>query len=453
MSSRQNTPGMLLFNFSTLMEFIHSLKIFSSLPFFALFIVFIACQGESDSQKPADKAIEITMNAEDFTGHKGIMLTEDLADEGTVVSLQGTGWLSYDVNIPQSGRYQIEFRAASQDTNDAFYWIEDYINNSDGRTYDITGQVICNAQSSGSVYNLFTIDGSPLDKGTHKMKFHYSGGNSNIDYIRVSLMKKHESSPHTLKQNMEGEEWIIKWSDEFDKPGYPDPDNWTYDVGDWGWGNNELQYYTEKRIENARVEGGHLIIEARKDSVGKWSSARLTTRGKVSFVRGKIEVRAKVPKEKGNWAAAWTLGDKYVDELSWPECGEIDIFESVGYEIDNDSGDGLAHASVHCGAYYFKLGNQPTGSLAVQKMGEIFHNYSVEWTDSYIRAYVDDQLYFEYTDATNLMTWPFNEPQNLILNLAMGGNWGAAQGLDDNVTSQKYIIDYIRVYEKQKSPK
>ena len=164
------------------------------------------------------------------------------------------------------------------------------------------------------------------------------------------------------------------WSDEFEGEGIPDTKKWTFDIGDWGWGNNELQYYTENRVENARVENGNLIIEARKNDMdSKWTSARLTTRGKVSFLYGRIEFRAKVPTNRGNWAAGWTLGDDYVDEISWPYCGEIDILESVGFEMDDITGDGEAHASTHNGAYYFKLGNHQTGIIDVKNMNKEFH--------------------------------------------------------------------------------
>ncbi|MFN3940980.1 MAG: family 16 glycosylhydrolase, partial [Chitinophagales bacterium] len=203
-----------------------------------------------------------------------------------------------------------------------------------------------------------------------------------------------------------------------------DENKWTYDVGNWGWGNNELQYYTVKRKENARIENGNLIIEARKNDFGyPWTSARLTTREKVSFLYGKIEFRAMVPKEKGNWAAGWTLGDAYIDELSWPYCGEIDILESVGFEVNDSTGDGTAHATVHTPAYYFKINNQISSITEVKKIAGVMHTYAVEWTPSEIRIYVDGTQYYVYDKNANALEWPFDKPQNIILNLAMGGGW------------------------------
>ncbi|MDX1409794.1 MAG: glycoside hydrolase family 16 protein, partial [Saprospiraceae bacterium] len=190
--------------------------------------------------------------------------------------------------------------------------------------------------------------------------------------------------------------------------------------------------------------------EAHKDDDGHaWTSARLTTRGKVTFRYGKIELRARVPAGRGNWAAGWTLGDAYVDELSWPYCGEIDILESVGFEVDNANGDGKAHASVHCRAFYFKEDSHHTSTLPVKDMHNSFHTYAVEWTPGGITAFVDDQPYFAYDDTTDERTWPFDEPQNIILNLAMGGGWGGAQGMDPQMTSQQYILDYVRVYARK----
>ena len=179
-----------------------------------------------------------------------------------------------------------------------------------------------------------------------------------------------------------------------------------------------------------------------------WTSARLTTRGKVSFLYGKIEIRARVPRGRGSWAAGWTLGDEYVDERSWPYYGEIDILGSVGFEVDDETGDGIAHASVHTPAYYFKINNQITSSKRVPDIAGDFHTYAVEWTPTEIRAFVDGEPYYLYDKTADEREWPFNKPQNLILNLAMGGGWGGARGVDETITSQQYVIDYVRVYER-----
>ncbi|MBR9919219.1 MAG: family 16 glycosylhydrolase [Bacteroidetes bacterium] len=368
----------------------------------------------------------------------------DIINEGDYIrSTKDNSWVEFELDVVIAGRYTVEVLGAATEDS-AAVWLEDYVGNKDGRTYNITG-----AMPLDETEKVVKVDGSPLNQGTHKIRLHLNKKDTKVDYISFKLLKPHDVTPVTLSQQMQGEEWTIAWSDEFETDGLPDTSKWTFDIGDWGWGNNELQYYTANRLENARVENGLLHIEARREDLGKgWSSARLTTRGKVAFKYGRIEFRAKVPKEKGNWAAGWTLGDNYVDELSWPYCGEIDILESVGYEIDDNSGDGKAHASIHCGAYYFKLGNQPTAVTEVANMNEAFHTYSVDWSPEGITAAVDGETYFTYEDISNDLAWPFDQPQNIILNLAMGGGWGGQKGMDESVDSQSFIVDYVRVYEK-----
>ena len=364
------------------------------------------------------------------------------SSEDSMVHIDGEGWLSYDIEFKVAGRYKVEVFAAAEE--ETMVWLEDYYDNKDNRTYNVTGSIVVKPSDNAESYS---VEGSPFNKGVHRMKLHHNGSSIQIDRMEFTLMREHEVTPVSHIQSMDGEEWQVKWSDEFEGDQI-DKDKWTYDVGDWGWGNNELQYYTVEDPANARIEDGFLVIEAVKDSLsGNWSSARLTTRGKQSFLYGKIEFRAKVPREKGNWAAGWTLGDEYVDELSWPYCGEIDILESVGYEVDNESGDGIAHATVHTPAYYFKINNQISSTTDVTNIAGDFHTYSVEWTPEEVRGYVDGEHYYTYDKNANELEWPFAKPQNIILNLAMGGGWGGAKGMDETVTSQKFVIDYVRVYE------
>lgn len=388
----------------------------------------------------------LKVEAESYMTSEGAIDLVVTPVKDSVISTNSRGWLAYDLEVEHAGRYQVIVTVFNRSKENKNIWIEDHYDNKDDRTYNITGEITI--PPSRESFNNYSKDGSPLNKGMHKIKLHFDEG-LKIDKIEFKLMKHHDITPLTFKQNTTGTEWVIAWSDEFDGPSI-DTLKWTYDVGDWGWGNNEHQYYTSNRSENARIEDGNLIIEARKNDMGnRWTSARLTTRGKVSFVHGKIEFRAIVPHEKGNWAAGWTLGDNYVDELSWPYCGEIDILESVGFEMNDTTGTGIAHASAHCGAYYFKIGNQPTGIMEVSKMNSDYHIYAVEWTTDFVKAYVDGVHYFTYDDNSTELSWPFNDPQNLILNLAMGGGWGGAQGTDESVTSTKMIVDYVRVYERK----
>lgn len=412
-----------------------------AIPIVAIVIMFNSFNGNAQNKKKT--APTVIIEAEKFIENSGNITQE----AGFVKTNTENSWLSYKVVVPVSGRYLVRLYTKNQEINDANIWLEDYIDNKDGRTYNVTGNMTFVDKKAK---NYFQIEGSPLAAKTHLMKLHVEKCAISIDKIELILMINHKASPVVLKQKTDGKEWKLKWSDEFNGKGLPDAKKWTYDVGNWGWGNNELEYYTNKKLQNARQENGNLIIEAVKDANGKtWTSARLTTRGKESFLYGKIEFRAKVPVKKGNWAAGWLLGDSYVDEKSWPYCGEVDVLENVGYEIDEKTGNGKTHGSVHYEDYYFKKGNQIPFIADVKNMNGEFHTYTLEWLPTGMTMSVDGVKYFDYQkNEERSKTWPYDKiPQNLILNLAMGGGWGGAQGVDPIMTSQKLIIDYVRVYE------
>ncbi len=408
--------------------------------------LFVSCS-ESKTEQIENESVDtnkVIVEAENFIGQ-----SENISkNENAVDFLKAGSKIDFELNIPIAGRYKVRIYAKTN-AEKSVLWIEDYIGNKDDRTYNITGNMTF-VENGSQDFTDISIDGSPLNKGLHRMSLHLIEGNITVDKMEFELIRKHQRTPRVMEQNMEGDSLELVWSDEFEGSGEPDTSKWTYDIGNWGWGNNELQYYTVKKSENARLEDGNLIIEARKDELGyPWTSARLTTRGKVTFLYGRIEFRAKVPPQRGNWAAGWTLGDEYVDEKSWPYCGEIDILESVGYEMDDISGAGKAHASIHCRAYYFKIGNQKTGVVDVDSMYQNYHIYAIDWSPEGIVASVDGKEYLKYEDTSSPLSWPFDKPQNIILNLAMGGGWGGQQGIDETVTSQKMILDYVRVYGKK----
>ncbi|EIM78018.1 Licheninase [Nitritalea halalkaliphila LW7] len=373
-------------------------------------------------------------------------MSAQAAEEGPI-QLKKDQWIALDVEVPEAGRYQLRLSGEVTGTDSLSIWVEDYYDNPDDRTYDISGKMHL---ASGAGAQEVSVDGSPLRAGMHKMKVHVDQGEIALEYLQFLLLVPHKKSENVLEQRTSGTEWTLVWSDEFDGDEI-DESKWTYDIGNWGWGNNELQYYTANRPENARLLNGHLIIEARKEAAGPhpWTSARLTTRGKVAFKYGKIEFRAIVPKSRGNWAAGWTLGNTYVDEKDWPYCGEIDILESVGYEIDPETGAGTAHATVHTPAYYFKIGNQIGAEKRVADMANEFQTYAVEWTPTSITMLVNDTPYYTYDKIADEREWPFHTPQDIILNLAIGGGWGGAKGLDPNMEVEQFILDYVRVYEKR----
>ncbi|HLG39911.1 MAG TPA: glycoside hydrolase family 16 protein [Chitinophagaceae bacterium] len=237
--------------------------------------------------------------------------------------------------------------------------------------------------------------------------------------------------------------WQLVWSDEFDNTGLPDTSKWTYDVGSKnGWGNNELEYYTYRKTENARVENGKLIIEARKEKADSfnYTSARLLTRGKAAWQYGKIEVSAKIPKGRGSWPAIWMLAENM---KRWPDDGEIDIMEHVGFN------QGFIHGTIHCKKYYHGIGTQKGDTVFIPDCSEAFHVYSLEWDKEVIKIAVDDKVYFSFANEhKGYEYWPFDNKMHLILNIAVGGNWGGQKGVDDNAFPVQMEIDYVRVYQK-----
>ncbi|MCC5842152.1 MAG: glycoside hydrolase family 16 protein [Opitutales bacterium] len=243
--------------------------------------------------------------------------------------------------------------------------------------------------------------------------------------------------------------WRLVWSDEFEEAGSPDPNKWGYDlgrgesVGLWGWGNNEAQSYTD-RPENARVEGGRLIIEARRESMGtaEYTSARMVTRQQGDWLYGRIEVRAKMPVGRGTWPAIWMLPTDWAYG-GWPNSGEIDIMEHVGFDL------GRIHGTVHTAAFNHMLGTERGGSTWRADLGERFYTYAIEWDADRIRWFVDDEEYFVFERLARFgwEQWPFDQRFHLILNIAIGGNWGGQQGIDDSRFPQRMEVDYVRVYQ------
>jgi len=234
------------------------------------------------------------------------------------------------------------------------------------------------------------------------------------------------------------------WSDEFDVAGLPDASKWGYDVGGNGWGNNELEYYTNGRTENARVENGNLVIEARKESFnGKnYTSARLLTKNKAAWTYGKLEIRAKIPRGKGIWPAIWTLSAN--EPLVWPDDGELDIMESVGFTPN------VIYGTAHNKSYNGANGLQKGGNISIASAQDSFHVYKIEWTSKQVDWYVDDNKYFTYADpGMGFTAWPYYKDFFMILNVAVGGNWGGSQGVDDSIFPQQMLVDYVRVYQRK----
>ena len=252
--------------------------------------------------------------------------------------------------------------------------------------------------------------------------------------------------------------YTLVWHDEFDGPNgsRPDPKKWTYDLGGGGWGNQELESYTN-RAENAHIENGNLVITARKENfegsdhiAREFTSARLKTQGLFSQTYGRFEARIKIPSGQGMWPAFWMLGDN-ISSVGWPKCGEIDIMENVGKE------PGLVHGSLH-GPMTTGAATDLTSTVSLptgKDFAAAFHLYAVEWEPDAVRFYLDDTLYATFTansvasTPTTAGSWVFDHPYFLILNVAVGGSW---PGPPDATTAfpQTMLIDYVRVYSAKR---
>jgi beta-glucanase (GH16 family) len=276
------------------------------------------------------------------------------------------------------------------------------------------------------------------------------------DPVDCDLTPDHEDcdtdpTPNDVCPHLENiDDWEAVWCDEFDYVGLPDNTKWNYDVGGHGWGNGEAQYYTNADEDNAYSDGEYLTITAiKEDYMGnEYTSARLVTKEKGDWLYGKIQVRAKLPGGRGTWPAVWMLPTDWAYG-GWPDSGEIDIMEHVGYDPN------VVHSTIHTGAYNHMLGTQIGFSYESTTLMSEFHVYEIEWEPGIIRTYIDGNRYATFTfnpnnniNVDNFMAWPFDQDFHLILNIAVGGAWGGAQGIDPDIWPREMVIDYVRVYQK-----
>lgn len=229
------------------------------------------------------------------------------------------------------------------------------------------------------------------------------------------------------------------WSDEFNYKGLPNENDWNFEVGK-ARANNEPQWYT-KELRNAEVAKGKLTITVLQEDVNgekRYTSARINTRKKHEFTYGRIEARAKLPQGRGVWPAFWTLGLTG----GWPACGEIDIMEYWGHDPNT-----LA-SNVHTKDYNHTKGTGRGGKTQLVDPWKAFHIFAVEWHPDRMDFFVDDNMFWSCkSKGEGPGEWPFDAPQYLILNLALWNNWNGQPGIDDSIFPQKFIIDYVRVYE------
>ncbi len=238
--------------------------------------------------------------------------------------------------------------------------------------------------------------------------------------------------------------WQLVWSDEFEDSSI-DLSKWSYDIGtgQWGWGNNEAQYYTNN-LNNSYLQDGKLIIKALNQNYlgSNYTSARLVTKNKGDWTYGKIVVRAKMPSGRGTWPAIWMLPTNNFYG-GWPYSGEIDIMEAVGYD------HGVIHGTAHSEVYNWFNGQPPPGGqITFNDFNTEFHDYVIEWDENSIKWFVDDTQYHIYSNNNQgSSTWPFDKNFHLILNIAIGGSWGGQQGIDNSIFPVQMEVEYVRVYQ------
>lgn len=286
-----------------------------------------------------------------------------------------------------------------------------------------------NATSYKVLINNETLE---LTQNTFSYTFTQSGTNDHSIIVSAYNSEGFTSTTYSITVYVYSELQLV-WSDEFDTNGAPNSSNWGYDLGDHGWGNNELQNYTDN-LENAVVENGVLKITAKANGAG-YTSARLKSQGLQSFTYGKIEVRAKLPASQGTWPAIWMLGSNF-SSVGWPHCGEMDIMEQTGW--DKNKVLGTFHWQDSSSNSYAGYGEETTATTSTTE----FHLYSLEWTSEVIHVLYDDVPYVTFTNNSSL---PFNADFFIILNIAMGGNLGGT--VDANFTQDTMEIDYVRVYQ------
>ena len=286
---------------------------------------------------------------------------------------------------------------------------------------------------NANTFKLSLGDGEVIETSSNSLTYTYTGSGIKTYNVYISAYNGAKFISESITITVKINSGLI-WSDEFSSDGAPNSSNWTYDLGAGGWGNNELQTYTNES-SNVIVEGGFLKITAKADGNGGYTSTRLKSQGLQSFKYGRVEVRAKLPASQGTWPAIWMLGDSFTS-VGWPHCGEIDIMEQTGW--DKGTTLGTLHWYNTAGSSNASYGTNTTVENATSE----FHIYALVWDENSLKIYVDDVEFFVMNNNANL---PFNDNFFFILNIAMGGSLGG--NIPNDFTQSTMEIDYVRVYE------
>lgn len=300
---------------------------------------------------------------------------------------------------------------------------------------DGSGVVNIKANAPNATSYKILINGDNFTNTNGQFTYTFTGNGTITRNAIVAAYKGTEVVSQTVAMTVTISSRLV-WSDEFNTTGAPNSSFWTMETGNGesGWGNNELQYYTN-RSENVFVSDGTLKINLKKESYEGfgYTSARMITKGKYSFKYGKIEFRAKLPIGKGTWPALWMLGSN-IDTVPWPACGEIDVMEHVGNQQN------IIHGTLHSPPFFG--GNAQTKSVTIPDVSTAFHLYSMEWNASEIKFAVDGNVFYT---VPNSASTPFNNNFFIIMNVAMGGNFGGT--VDPAFVASTMEVDYVRVYQ------
>jgi len=430
--------------------------LFSALSILCLSVLFAGCdEGEQGLAFTADFAFEFTddnnIQIVNLSEGEYYLLDWNFGNGETEANTQKSK--TYDIYYPLAGNYDVTLKLIDLDgvsdsitksvnieQSDLVLSFTAVVDANNPNMVNLENTTTGDYDSFKWIYRLIEVENENSTQGYFPFK-----GDYEIE-LKVTKGSDEFSTKKTINIAQDDPDYVsgfkLVWSDEFDGSSVS-TSNWTFETGASGWGNNELQNYTNG--ENAEVKDGKLIITAKKvnnnQAVGSYTSTRMITKGKRQYKYGRMEIRAKLPSGRGIWPAIWMLGAN-ISTVSWPACGEIDIMEYVGYQPNT------VHATVHTTAGSGANGNGSSKTLETAE--EAFHVYGLIWTEKEMIFYTDSPENVTHTYAPlnkNEDNWPFDKPQFFIFNIAVGGNWGGAQGIDDSIFPQTMEIDYVRVFQ------
>jgi beta-glucanase (GH16 family) len=404
----------------------------------------------------------VNVGGKEYVGVDGITYEADsssmMGDIGTIESIKGSqdsfifqSYRTGDLAITQpmeNGFYDIVFKFAEPENIATGARVFDIFAEQQKVIDDLDVKLARDGKHMSALVR--SVNNVEVTDGQLDISFEASAGQPILSAIIVR-----EKNTNTLTN-----QWELVWSDEFNYEGKPDPNKWSYDIWPARKVNNEDQAYTDSP-NNVHVENGNLIITAKKEKQGdaEYTSGRIHSQGKGDFLYGRVDVRAKLPAGQGTWSAIWMLPSnpfKYSTSCeknadwqgsstcnAWPNSGEIDIMEHVGYDMQT------IHGTVHNKAYYWVNWEQRKASIEGKNVDKEFHVYSIEWTPEHIIVFFDNTPYFFYrNEGTGWLAWPFDHPYHVILNLAIGGAWGSSGGpIDDSIFPVSMEVDYVRIYK------